>query len=137
LIAQIQRDIARQQRHAAQARTAYVRQQQAMRRAAEQAMKAAERASVADERERKRLYLEARAAGVVADNADLQARVEELENLLSSTLAVDDYVDLRRLRKKAVHPPFDPGELARSAPLPDWARFEPPAPTGMAKMFGG
>jgi len=108
-----------------------------MRRAAEQAARAAQRAAVADERERKRLYLEARAAEVAADNADVQARLEELEQLLRATLQVDDHIDFTRLRKRVQHPPFDPGQLAHPIPGPDWRRFEPPAPTGLGKVFGG
>jgi hypothetical protein len=48
---------------------AYYRQQQAARRLADQAVKAAQRAALADERERKRLYMESRAANVAAGNA--------------------------------------------------------------------
>jgi restriction system protein len=136
-IAQVQREFARQQRAAAQAQTVYYRQQQAMRREAERAAKAAERAAVADERERKRLYLEARAAEVAADNADLQARLDELDGLLAATLAIDDYIDFDRLKKKPVHPPFNPGSLGVPVPPPDWNRFLPPAPTGLGKVFGG
>ncbi len=55
LIAQIQREHARQVRFAQQAQMAYYRQQQAMRREAERASKAAQRAAIFDERERKRL----------------------------------------------------------------------------------
>ncbi|GAA0553013.1 restriction endonuclease [Paractinoplanes ferrugineus] len=137
IIASLQREHARQIRAAQQAQTAYVRQQTAMRRAAEQAARAAQRAAVADERERKRLYLEARAAEVAADNADIQAHLEELEQLLQSTLEVDDHIDFTRLRKRVQHPPFNPGQLAQPIPGPDWRRFEPPAPTGLGKMFGG
>ncbi|WP_436534582.1 restriction endonuclease [Actinoplanes sp. HUAS TT8] len=136
-IAQIQREHARQVRASQQAEAAYIRQQQAMRRAAEQAAKAAQRASAADERERKRLYLEARAAEVAADNADLQARLQELEQLLESTLGVDDHIDFGRLRQTVQHPPFNPGQLGQPIPGPDWRQFEPPAPTGLGKMFGG
>jgi restriction system protein len=137
LIAQIQREYARQQRVTVQAQATYYRQQQAMRREAERAARAAERASIADERERKRLYLEARAAEVAANNADLQARLEQLDGLLNATLAVDDFIDFRRLKKKPTHPPFNPGALATMIPPPDWSRFQPPAPSGLAKAFGG
>jgi restriction system protein len=115
----------------------YYRQQQAMRREAERAEKAAQRAAITDERERKRLYLEARAAEVAADNADLQARLDELGGLLASTLAIDDYIDFDRLRRRAAHPAFNPGSLAVAVAPPDWNRFLPPAPTGLGKMFGG
>ncbi|HZO64727.1 MAG TPA: restriction endonuclease [Kribbellaceae bacterium] len=137
LIAQIQREHARQVRASHQAQMAYYRQQQAARRLADQAAKAAQQAALADERERKRLYLESRAADVAADNADLQARIDEVEGLLAATLAVDDYIDFGRLKKKASHPPFNPGPLATPITPPDWRRFQPPAPTGLSKIFGG
>lgn len=92
---------------------------------------------MSDERERKRLYLEARAAEVAGDNVDIQARLEELDQLLQATLEVDDHIDFARMKKRVQHPPFDPGQLAQPIPGPDWRRFEPPAPTGLGKMFGG
>ena len=82
------------------------------------------------------MYLESRAADVAADNADLQARIGTLEGLLAATLEVDDHIDFARLRRTAVHAPFNPGPLAAPVPAPDWRRFEPPAPTAMGKMFG-
>ncbi|WP_245736572.1 restriction endonuclease [Micromonospora pattaloongensis] len=108
-----------------------------MRREAERAMRAAQRASAANERERKRLYAEARAAEVAAENADLQAHLEELETLLAATLAVDDHIDFARLKKSVTHPPFNPGDLGTPLPPPDWRQFEPPAPGMLSKMFGG
>ncbi|MFD2764263.1 restriction endonuclease [Micromonospora eburnea] len=100
-------------------------------------MKAAERAAAADERERKRLYAEARSAEARAANSDLQVRLEELEQLLVATLDVDDHIDFRRLRKSVTHAPFNAGMLGSPLPPPDWRRFEPPAPTGLAKVLGG
>jgi restriction system protein len=108
-----------------------------MRRVAEQAAKAAQRAAAYDERERKRLYLEARAAEVSADNADLEAQLEELDGLLQATLAVDDHVDFARMKKPFRFPPFDPGPLAAPLPPPDWSRFTPAPPAGLGKIFGG
>ncbi|GII25712.1 restriction endonuclease [Planosporangium mesophilum] len=136
LIAQIQREHARQVRASQQAQAAYYRQQQAMRRAAEQAARAAQRAAAVDERERKRLYLEARAAEVAANNADLQAHLQELDSLLAATLDVDDHIDFTKLKRRARHAPFSPGQLGMPIPPPDWSRFEPPAPTGLSKLFG-
>lgn len=137
IIREMQRAHARQVRSQQRAQAAAFRHHQQMRREAEQAMRAAERAAVADERERKRLYAEARAAEVAADNADLQSRLEELETLLSAALAIDDHIDFARLKKSVTHPPFNPGNLAAPLPPPEWRRFEPPAPTGLGKMFGG
>jgi restriction system protein len=108
-----------------------------MHREAERAAKAAQRTTVAEERERKRLYLEARVAAVAADNADLQAHLDELDGLLATTLSVDDHVELQRLKKVSHHPPFEPGPLATPFPAPHWSQYVPTAPTGLAKLFGG
>jgi restriction system protein len=128
LVAQLQRAHALQVRAQQQAQTAQHRQQQAMRRAAEQASRAMARASIADERERKRLYLEARAAEVAADNADIQARLEALDGLLQATLSVDDYIDFELLKRQVQHAPFNPGPLGVSLRAPDWQPFAPPLP---------
>lgn len=136
IIAQIQREHARQVRATHQAQTAHIRHQQAMRKAAEQAARAAQRAAVADERERKRLYTEARVTEVAADNADIQARLEELDHVLQATLEVDDHIDFARLKKLVRRPPFNAGPLGSPLQPPDWRRFEPPAPSGLGKMFG-
>lgn len=136
IIREMQRAHARQVREQQRAQAAAYRHHQQLRREAERAAKAAERASVADERERKRLYAEARAAEVAAQNAELQSRIDELENLLVRTLEVDDHIDFRRLRRQAKHPRFDPGSLGVALPPPDWRRFEPPAPGALGKIFG-
>jgi restriction system protein len=137
IFAQVQRELARQQRAAQHAQTVHYRQQQAARREAERAMKAAERAAALDAREGKRLYAEARAARVAADNVDLQARIEELDGLLAATLTVDDHIDIERLKQRVQHPPFNPGALGTPLPPPDWTSFVPAAPSGMSKVFGG
>lgn len=135
LIAQLQREIARQQRASRQAQAAYVRAQNAARREAERTMRALERAAAWDERERKRLYIEARTAEVAAQNADLTARIEDLQGILASTLAVDDHINLASLRKKFTPPPYEPGWLAQPIPPPGWERFAPQQPSGFGKVF--
>ncbi|MEW2381455.1 restriction endonuclease [Micromonospora sp. NPDC047707] len=137
ILKEMQRAHARQVRAQRQAQAAAYRHHQQLRREAERAMKAAQRAAAADERERKRLYTEARTAEVAAANSDLQVRLEELDNLLAATLDVDDHIDFRRLKKTVTHPSFSPGALGTPLPPPDWRRFEPPPPTGLAKVFGG
>jgi hypothetical protein len=64
-----------------------------------------------DQKEQKRLYLEARQAKVEAMNSDLQAEVEELETLLQATLEIDDYLDFESLKVEPEIPPFQPGGL--------------------------
>lgn len=127
-----------QQVHALQRTQAYAyRQHQQLAWEAENARQAAERAAAEDERQRKRLYAEARVAKVAAANANIRSRLEELEGLLAETLAVDDHIDLNRLKRSATPPPFDPGNLATALPPPKWQDFAPQAPAGLGKMFGG
>lgn len=104
---------------------------------ADRARQAAEQAAAKDAQERKRLYVEARAAKVATANTNLRARLEELENLLAWTLAIDDHVDLERLKQRAEPKPFDPGKLGVPLTPPDWRKFAPPSPTNIGKMLGG
>ncbi|MEE6263974.1 restriction endonuclease [Plantactinospora sonchi] len=127
-----------QQVHAAQrAQATTYQQHQQMLWEAENARRAAERAAEADERERKRLYAEARSKRVAAANANLQSQLDELDNLLRTTLAIDDHIELERLKKQSTYPPFDPGDLGVPVKAPDWRRFAPPTPNTLDKMFGG
>ena len=132
IIRDMQRVQARQAHDAA--RTAVVRQREQNRRTTDLALAAAQQASAAaDERERRRLYAEARAAEVDQANAHLRSHLDELDNLLLSTLAVDDHIDLDRFKKPLVVPEFDPGPLGRPLPEPSWESFAPPPPTGLGR----
>ncbi|RUL93215.1 restriction endonuclease [Verrucosispora sp. FIM060022] len=137
ILKELQRAHARQVRAQRQAQAAAYRQHQQLQREAERAMREAQRAAVVNERERKRLYAEARFAEVAAMNADLQFRLDALENLLAATLEVDDHIDFSQLKKNVIHQPFNPGRLGAPLPPPDWRRFEPSPPAGLTKMFGG
>lgn len=87
----LSRELERQQRLQLQAQRAAVRE-------AERARKAYERAQATEEKERKRLYLEARQADVDAMNAELAGTIDALETLLTQTLDVDDYLDFEALK---------------------------------------
>lgn len=132
------------------------RAQAAAERQAAQAAREAERARVQAgkalgaaqkdaEREAKRLHQEAMEAEVESRNATLAADYDEIDSMLATTLAVDDFVDLEQLRQVVEHPPFDPGSLASPAlqppPLgvPAEPQFVPPegAPKGLSGMLGG
>lgn len=98
-------------------------------------------AAVQAEREAKRLHVEAQQSKVESLNANLAEEFAAIDGILESTLAVDDYVDLERLRRVAVYPPF---QSANSAPLPrpvpavapPEPYFQPPsAPTGISAVF--
>lgn len=135
---------------AEQRQRAAAREQAASARRAEQAWKADQRAQVAlqraSEADRKRLEKEAHDAHVASRqaeveqlNAELAAVYDQVDSLLGSTLAVDDYVDLGSLRRTAEHPPFDrrlETPIPAPAPLPDPPApvFQTPAPP--AGLFG-
>jgi len=137
IMGQLQRAHAQQVHAEQRAQATLYRQHQQMLWEAEHARRVAERAAEEDARERRRLYVEARAKRVAAANADLRSRLDELDNLLHTTLAIDDHIDLERLKKTPTYPPFEPGELGVPLKAPDWRRFAPPTPHALDKMFGG
>lgn len=94
------------------------------------------RAHAADERERKRLYAESRAAEVAAKNDDLEAEVADLQGLLAGTLRVNDQINFSSLRKPAIAPPWRHAELEKLEPPPIPDSFKPAQPTGLSKVFG-
>lgn len=144
---QHQAKVAARDRERAQA--AQVRQHAATVKQAEQARKAAERAAAqaqrADAATRKELEKEAKDAHVAAMQADVDERnaclaevYAEIDELLSATLDVDDFVDLEQLRTVAEHPPFDMPELEAAVPPPlpmadpeEPQYVEPPPPSGI------
>lgn len=143
--AKAQKESARQ---AAAAERERVRLEREMHRAQAAAIAARERAARANaqaaaqaEREAKRLHFEAQQTKVESLNADLREELADIDSILESTLAVDDYVDLERLRRVAEHPRFESAHLKTlPAPAPIAAPPEPyfqqPAPpTGISAVF--
>lgn len=138
-----------QNKLAEQRQRANEREQAAAARRAEQARKTEERALLAalraSEADRKRLEKEAAAAHIAAKqaeveelNEELAATYERVDNLLSATLNVDDFVDLESLRQIVRHPKFDRADLEVATPKPapinepSPPEFQPPAaPTGL------
>lgn len=121
------------------ANTAAAQQRDLIRRNADLAIAAAQQAAsdVERQRERQRLYVEARTADAAAANAEVRARLSELDALLLSTLDVDDHIDLDQFKKPLTVPPFDPGPLGRPLPEPSWQSYVPPQPRGVGKLLGG
>lgn len=134
-----------------QRQQAALRQQSAAVKRAEAAQRSAERAAAAaaraSEQDRKRLEREAAQAHAAARQAEaeeltaeLNERVRVLDEILSATLQVDDYVDLESLRAVVVHPPFPREDLR--APIPTPAPIPEPAlpvkaePEAVRGMFG-
>jgi restriction system protein len=104
---------------------------------ADRARRAFERAAAADQKERARLYTEARIAEVAALNERLDADVVALDGLLRDTLAVDDFLDFESLKEAAPRPQFTPGALAVPRTPPDPAHFRPPEPSGTHRLVPG
>jgi restriction system protein len=134
----------RQQEVAAhRARVAAQREAERAQRAAQQARSAA---AAADTRQRAHLaqqaqllHVESQIAEVESRNAGLVQAREEIDGLLSASLAVDDFIDLERLKiTKVEHPPFRPGQLgspSAKVPPPIYPQEpvyqEPPSPGGL------
>lgn len=155
-LAELNHQVQQAERRSRQLQAAESRAQAAAARAAEKARRDAERALAASartsaaqqkaaEREASRLRVESRLAEVNALNADLAASLAEIDGLLTATLDVDDYVDLKSLKiQKVEHPAFKPGKLATPTPPvpelvypPEPMYQEPPAPGALASAFGG
>ncbi len=152
--AALQRASRAAQRDAERAHRAAYRDHQQSVRHAEQAQRATQvadarlsRSLVADrkqaEKQAREAHLAYREAEVRARNSALEQVYDEVDSLLASTLAVDDYVDLEALRTSAKHPAFDRSDLEAPIPLPQ--RFIPPPkpilnlpapPSGLRKLFG-
>ena len=138
IIRDVQREHATQVAADQRANTAAAQQRDLIRRNADLAIFAAQQAAsdVERGREHRRLYIEARTADAAAANADVRTRISDLDNLLLSTLDVDDHIDLDQFKKPLTAPPFDPGPLARPLPEPSWQSYVPPQPRGVGKILG-
>jgi restriction system protein len=130
-------NLAAAQREIERNRAAQIRAQAAAVREAQRARAAYERAVRVDERERKRLYQESRAADVAADNSDIETRMSVLTGLLAATLTKDDYIELETLKEQPRLPRWQHQHLEVAEPAPVMEQFMPPSPSGMAKIFGG
>jgi restriction system protein len=114
-----------------------LRRATALARQAERAKRESERAATLEEKEAKRLYLEARQAEVHEKNEDLAEYILELQSLLSSTLSVDDHIDFEKLKEVSSSQAFDPGSLEKPDPTPVLQDFMPPEPSGLGKLVPG
>lgn len=137
----------RANRESVRRHVAAVREAEQTRRASERAEAQFARATEAErkrfEKETREAHLAAMEAEVIERNGKLEETYEEIDSLLSSTLKVDDYVDLNSLRVKAPHPPFDrsdlllPISLPETVPTPSEPVLAPPKPpSGLAAFFG-
>jgi restriction system protein len=135
--AEIQHQVRVADRERARAEREAVRDYQAAVRLAEQTRKAEQRMRAEMERatavDKKRLEKEARESHIAAMEAEVDEKNKKLEDdysqidsILAATLGIDDFVDLKKLRVVAKHPPFDHPEL--EIPIPKPAEIPFPAP---------
>jgi restriction system protein len=144
---------AQMQREAARKQAAQVRAQSAARREADKAERAHAayvraqaaadvraqaadvRAQAATEKERKRLYIESRAAHVAAMNADLENTTGALQGFLAASLRAGDLVSFSSLKNPASKPLWHHADLERAEPAPVRETFMPAPPSGLGKLF--
>ncbi|MBF6325904.1 hypothetical protein [Nocardia cyriacigeorgica] len=139
---------ARQQRAAIRAHDMAVREAQRFERDQQRASAAAARAADAEraraEQAAKLAHIAAREAQAEADNAQLAVIYDDLDNLLATTLATDDWVDLEALREPVGDLGFESPELLTPTPTPLYHALPvhpefvpPPAPNGITAALGG
>jgi restriction system protein len=128
-------ELAHSKREQERAQRSRIRAHQTVIRDAERTRRAYEKAALAEEKERKRLYQESRAAEAESMNQDLLTLYSRLENTLSETLFLDDYFDIASLKVEPEIPPFQPGILASEEP--PLALSLPSPPSSLGKLFPG
>ena len=115
-------------------------EQQLLRQFTQDRERAARQAAKADAAECKRqeqLAHQAGAATASAMKAQLDNRLADLTAVLTSVLQRPPKLTFARLKRVAEVPDFDPGELGRPLPPPDWTVFAPPAPGALSGLLGG
>jgi restriction system protein len=91
-----------------------------------------------DEKEAREREVAAGHAKAEAVTRTLQARLNELETLLASTLGEDPYLPFERLKEPVPQPQFQPPpHLAAPAPAPELGDFLPPPPSGPGALLPG
>ncbi|MFI6981380.1 restriction endonuclease [Embleya sp. NPDC050154] len=124
------------QRQQQRQREAELRAQQQQLRADERNRREAQKAAARADREAQRAYQQSREAEVARRTAEIEDRVAELQGVLRARLSQPGF-RIDRLRAAVEIPPFQPGELARPIPMPDPARYQPAAPSGLGSFAPG
>jgi restriction system protein len=137
LLADLQRELARRQRVEQQRVRMQAQAAARAKREHEQAMRKAAQDAAATEKERRRLYVEERKAEAASRAASLQARISELDSVLTSGICQRPLVTFSSLKGPVTYPAFDAGGLDRALPAPGWEQFAPLPPSGLGKVFGG
>jgi restriction system protein len=112
-------------------------EQRRQERAAEQTRQKRERERKAQEQQRLQTEAVARDAEAADRTRLLEARIEELETMLRSSLHRDPRIRLASLRRRAEVRPLDLGPSAHPEPAPSWEAFAPEPPGWLQRAFGG
>ncbi|NDU71811.1 restriction endonuclease [Actinomadura sp. DSM 109109] len=134
--ADLQRERARRQRLQQQLERSHQQAANRARRERDKARREAERRAAANERERKRLYVEQRQAEAEEMGADLDARVNELEKLLTSGLDDQPPPAFISFKRDPELPSFDPQGLDQPIPEPSFAELAPRPPGALGRLLG-
>ena len=91
----------------------------------------------AAERERKLQETATGKAEAERLNADLAARVAQLESILGQGLDREAAIDLNAMVRHDEFPPLDLGACGVAAPRPMWSSYAPADQGAIAGLFGG
>ena len=98
-----------------------------------------QKAAIEKAAERERKLQEAATGKAEAErlNADLGARLAQLESILQRGLEREAAIDLNAMLRRDEFPPLDLGSYGVAPPRPAWSDYVPGEPGAMAGLFGG
>lgn len=133
---ELRREREQRQREARQAQRVH---EQLIRQAAkeyDQAVRRGAREEAAERKRQEQLAHEARSAEATARTAEVEARADELRELLRSSLDAQTYIPFDALKRGDEAMGFDPGVLGQNVFLPMWEDFEPRRPGKLSGLVG-
>ena len=134
---ELRREREQRQREARQARRDH---EQLIRQAAKEHVQAVQRSAreeTAERRRQEQLAHEARTAEAAARTAEVEARGDELRELLRSSLDVQAHIPFDALKRRVKAVCFDPSVLDQVVPLPVWEDSAPRPPSKWSGLVGG
>jgi restriction system protein len=137
LWAELGRERERRQREARQTQRV---QEQLIRQAGkehDQATQRAQREEAADRKHQEQLAHQAGVAEAAARSAEVDARADELRELLRSSLDVPTHIPFDALKRRDEVVRFVPGVLGEVVSTPVWEDFEPRRPGRLLGLVGG
>lgn len=131
-------DVQRRSREAERARAYETRKAKEAERANKAYLRALEQQEKADVKEKARLYTESRISQVELQNEQLENTINQFNQLLETTLSVDDYLDFETLKKPLpLIEGYYPGQLGVRESEPQIGKYLPKELTGMQKLIPG